>query len=176
MKRSWVHDQLRVWLLACCVSLVAALAGCESLERKFTRKPKHPLPPPNPIINFQDYNRTFTPLDRYRKHYLMFQYWNDALIDGLQSSPLNPKRFKRASTESLAELETLKGLVTEEVAARMAPVIEGRSTIDRQLQSGDIGEMQVHAVTRDLEAQTRTIHRNFFWRDIEDQLKPQMSP
>ena len=97
------HDQTLTLMVACCLSLVAAV-GCESLQRKFTRQPTHAAPPPNPIINFQDYSRAMTPLERYQKHYLIFGYWNDTLLAGLQERSLNPKRVLRASEESLHEL------------------------------------------------------------------------
>ena len=114
-----------------------------------------------------------TPLDRYRKHYLMFDYWNEELIEALQSNPINPKRFKRASSEALEELRTMSSLVVDDVAARFTPLIEERDQIDRDLQSGGFNTSQANIFGRTLEAQTRQIHREFFWRDVEDRLKPQ---
>ena len=157
------------WVVSCL--LLAALSGCESVQRKFTRRPKRPEPPPSPIINFQDYSRAMTPLDRYRKHYLMFDYWNDELIESLQSVPLNSKRFRRASTEALAELRTMQGLVSHEVAGRMTLLVDERSRIDRQLQTGMIAETQAGLISRTLEVQTRQVQREFSWRNVQDQLK-----
>ena len=158
--------------LAIGCGLVLGLTGCESLQRKFTRRSKKLQGLPTPIINFQDYSQAMTPLDRYRKHYLIFDYWNGELLAGLSAQPLNPKRYRRASSESLAELQTMQGLLSEEMAGRMSPVIEQRAKLDRQLQSPAFGEAQSSIVARDVEQQTRQIHRNFFWRDVEDQLKP----
>jgi len=152
---------------------LCVLTGCEALQRKLTRKPKHPRASPNPIISFQDYTRAMTPLDRYRKHHLMFDYWNSELIASLTAQPLNPKRTRRASTEALAELETLQGLMVDGVASRLRPFIEERARIHRQLQRGSVGETRATAVSRQLESQTRQIQRDFSWRDVEDQLKPQ---
>ena len=161
----------RPYLVACSLLLVAVLStGCESLQRKLTRKSNHPAPPPSPIIQFQDYTRTLTPLDRYRKHYLMFDYWNSELISALQGSSLNPKRVRRASMESLAELNTMKGLLADDVAARLAPVIEERAKIDHRLQSGSFGAAEASPVWRALEFQTRQVNREFFWRDVEEHL------
>jgi len=165
----------RRWVLLVLItlhsSLFTGLTGCEALQRKFTRKPKRPAPTPSPIISFQDYSRTMTPLDRYRKHYMMFDYWNAALIESLQSSPSNPKRFKRASAEALAELETMRDLLSQEPAARLLPLVEARAQLDRQLQQGTFNVAQALVTIRTLEAQTRQISRDFFWRDVEDHLK-----
>ena len=160
-------------LVACSLWLAAGLTGCESLQRKFTRKPKHATAAPSPIISFQDYSRAMTPLDRYRKHYMMFDYWNEGLIEALQSNPINPKRFKRSSSEALEELKTMSNLVVDDVAARLAPLIEERAKIDRDLQRAGFNTSQANVLGRTLEAQTRQIHREFFWRDVEDHLKPQ---
>jgi len=156
------------WLL-----MGPGLAGCEALQKKLTRKPKHPKAAPTPVIQFQDYSRAMTPLDRYRKHYLIFDYWNSKLLDALQSRPLNPKRYRRASSDALGELQTLHGLLTEELATRLAPLIEDRTELDARLQRGGVSDSQVPPLQRDLEAQTRRFQREFFWRKVQDQLKPQ---
>jgi len=148
-----------------------ALCGCEAFQRKLTRKPKRPRERARPIISFQDYSRTMTAVDRYRKHYLLFEYWNADLLTALASPPLNAKRYKRASAEALGELKTLRDIVTEEVGLRLALMIERRERLDRQLQSG-IHPSQVHAVARTLERQTREFNREFFWRQVDDHLKP----
>ena len=162
-----------VLLVACDLLLVAVLTGCESFQRKFVRKSRQPATRPSPIVNFQDYSRAMTPLERYQKHYMIFSYWNDQLIEALHDTSPNPKRFKQASKESLAELETLKGLVSDDVAARLATLIERRARIDRQLQSAAFTPSDVSLIWRTLEAQTRQIDREFFWRHVQDQLKPQ---
>jgi len=154
------------------VLLAAGLTGCEALQRKFTRKPKHPKPPPSPIIHFKDYTGAMTPLDRYRKHLLIFDYWNDELIEGFRARPVNAKRLKHASKEALEELTVLQELVAEDVAVRIAPLIEARAKIDRNLQRGAVTAFQANAAVRELESQTRQIRREFFWRDVEDHLKP----
>lgn len=170
------RDSSRLARVACCLLLVAALMGCESLQRKLTRKPKHPNPPPTPIISFEDYTRTMTPLDRYRKHYLMFDYWNSQLIEASRSDPINPKRLARASDESLAELETMRALVTDELAERFVPLIEARKKISQALQHPGFSAFRSTIIGRELEAQARQIHRELYWRDVEDRLKPQEAP
>ena len=161
------------WRFAAAAALAAlSLAGCESLQRKFTRTSKVPLAAPTPIVQFQDYTKAMTPLDRYRKHYLMFQYWNSELLDSLGRPPLHGKRSRHASKEALSELEELRGLLSEAAAARLEPVLAERRGIDQRLQGAAFQESQATAVWRQLDAQTRLIHREFFWRKMEDQLRP----
>ena len=152
-------------------SLATALGGCESLERKLTRKPKHPEPPPNPIINFQDYSQAMTPLERYRKHYLIFDYWNGELREALADHSPNSKRMTRACTESLAELEALKGLVPEDAAQQLTPLIVAREHWKSQLENGTLNSSEAMLIQREVESQARQIHREFFWRNMEEKLK-----
>lgn len=152
------------------LSLLTSLAGCESLQRKFTRRAKHPKPAPSPIIRFEDYTRSMTPLDRYRKHYMMFDYWSGDLLDAVDSPTPNSKRYRKASAEALAELETLQSLLADDLAAGLAPIIEERRRIDQEL-AHDSALSQTSGLVRRLEAQERQIHRQFFWRDVQDRLK-----
>ena len=160
-------------LLTAHCSLLTVLVGCESLARKITRKPKNPPPAPSPIIQFQDYTRSMTPLDRYRKHYMIFDYWNEEFIETLRSSSMNEKRLARASTEALGELRTLQGLLREDKGASLAPLLQEREAIDRQVQLGVVGTLQATTTLRVLESQSRQMHRDFFWRDVQDHLKEQ---
>ena len=157
--------------VACCLSLVAVF-GCESLQRKFTRKPSN-LKPVTPIIQFHDYAQAVTPLDRYRKHTLLFEYWNSTLLDALQSKAFNAKRAKKASSESLQELQTLKGLLQDDIAGKMAPLIAEREQIHQQIHTGRVTPSQASGVIRRLETQARALHRDFHWNDIQDHLVEQ---
>ena len=154
--------------------LLSGLTGCEGLQRKFTRKPRQAAAPPNPIISFQDYTRAMTPMERYRKHSIMFDYWNDELLDTLQDTHPSPKRLKRASSESLMELEALQGLLSEEKASRLSRFVEERVKINEQLQAGSLNWSQASILWQRLESQTRQIQRDFFWRDVEDDLESDM--
>ena len=156
--------------------LATALSGCESMQRKFTRKPKTPRETPTPIIRFQDYTQAMTPVERYQKHYMLFDYWNSELMGGLQSKPVNNKQLKAASKESLVELNTLKSLVADDLAPSLDPLLETRNRIDRQLRTGNLSDGAANNIWRELEKDTRAFQRDFFWRDVQDRLKPRPAP
>jgi hypothetical protein len=160
-----------VFLLTAHGSLLTAVGGCESLQRKFTRKPKHPPAAPTPIVTFLDYSRAVTPLDRYRKHTLMFQYWNEQLVESLKSPTPSPKRIRHASGEALGELRTLRTLLSDDVAARLEGLIEARSEMDRRLKTTPTHAAQAATVARELESQSRAFEHNFSWRDVQESLR-----
>ena len=160
-------------LVVACVCVTTGV-GCESLQKKLTRKSKTPAARPTPIVTFQDYSRAMTPLDRYRKHYAIFDYWNAELLDALNTpatSALNPKRAKRASAESLQELQTLYALLQDDVAAHSSRLLEERARMDRTIQQDGQLSSQLDTLRRTLEEQSRTIHRELFWRKVQDRLK-----
>jgi hypothetical protein len=157
----------------CLMAATLLLGGCESLQRKFVRKSKRPTERLSPVIAFQDYSRTMTPLDRYRKHFLMFDYWNGDLVAALQDTRPNPKRLRRSSSEALMELQTLQQLLNEEKGAALTSLIEARARIDRQLQHPSLNLGLASTLARQLEAQDRAIRREFFWREAQDHLRPE---
>ena len=158
------------WLIAGCWLLIAAM-GCESLQKKFIRKSKKPAVRPTPIVNFQDYTTAMTPLDRYRKHFALFDYWNAQLLDELQQRGLNPKRARQASRESLQELHALQELLEDDTASQMAPLLKERAQLDQQIQQEGYAPSQLEIMRRRLERQSRQINRELFWRKVEDRLK-----
>lgn len=157
-------------LLTSCGLLLTSLTGCESLQKKFHRKPKTPLGRPSPVVTFRDYTEGVTPLDRYRKHFILFEYWNDQLMTELQQRDRNPKRLQRGSHESLEELQTLQGLLQPDVAAGLQPLLEARVRIDQQLQHDTMIDSQRNTLLQTLETQTRQLNREFYWRKVQDRL------
>ncbi len=146
--------------------------GCESFQRKFVRKSATPKSAPSPIISFEDYSQSMTPVDRYRKHYIIFEYWNGELIGAINQSNPNPKRLKRASKDALDELRTMRRLVADEFGAGLDPLIDERASLDRQIQQDSAPASRASSMVRTLESQMSRIHHEFYWRNIEEHLKP----
>ena len=160
------------WFVACCVSLVTGLTGCESFQRKFTRKPTTPGVKPSPVLYFEDYSQSMTPVDRYRKHYIIFEYWNGELIGAFGENNLNPKRLKRSSKDALDELRTMRRLLADDFGTGLDLLIDERASVDRQIQQDGVPASRASAVVRVLESQISRIHHEFYWRGIEEHLKP----
>ncbi|MBI4354161.1 MAG: hypothetical protein HY595_02880 [Candidatus Omnitrophica bacterium] len=161
----------RVLLALCCGALVVG-TGCEAMQKKFVRKRKTPLARPAPIVTFQDYTRAMTPLDRYRKHYVMFDYWNTELLGVLEDRDFSIKRLRKYSSEALQELRLLHGMLQYDLAADVEPLIHEREKSDQHIQQRLVMPSDLGALRQRLEVQTRQIHRELSWRHVEDRLKP----
>lgn len=165
-----MRDRFGSVLLA---ALLVVGAGCESMQRKFTRRQKGGTEPEvAPIITFEDYARSITPLDLYRKHYLMFEYWNSELQSELEDSAMNPKRIRLASEESLTELQQLQRYLTNEAAVPLAPVLEERRRLDVRLQDRGLTRADAQVLKKTVDAHARLMNGQFFWRVVKDRLKP----
>ncbi len=141
------------------------------MQKKFVRKRKTPLARPAPIVTFQDYTRSMTPLDRYRKHYVMFDYWNAELLGVLEDRDFSVKRLRKCSSEALQELRVLQGILQDDLAAEADPLIHERARLDQQIQQRLLMPSDLGTLRQRLETQTRQIHRELSWRNVEDRLK-----
>lgn len=159
-------------LLSVSCLVLSGTTGCESLQRKLIRKRKTPEARPAPVVQFEDYSQTVTPLERYRKHALMLDYWNAQLLDELAGTTPNPKRFRQASAQSLEELHALQRLLQPDRAAVVEPILAERRRLDQQLQTGPYHPVNLTSIRSAVDAQTRQIHRQMSWRDVQDHLKP----
>ncbi len=165
----------KAYVLVLLLSLAAGLYGCESLQRKFSRKPKGPVDRPSPVTRFQDYRQALSPIERYRKHLLVFEYWNAELLDAFKQQPVNPKRVQSLSAESLRELQYLRGLLKEETGRRLDPLLAERAQLDAKLRQGLMLSGESHTIQRQLEVQTRTLSREFSWRQVEHEVQDDVS-
>ena len=89
---------------------------------------------------------------------------------------MNAKRLKLASSESLNELTALQGLVADDLVGTFTPLIEVRTKINKRVQAGSVSESSANDIWRELDAQSRTIRRELFWRNVQDRLKPAQTP
>ena len=69
------------------------------------------------------------------------------------------------------ELEALKGLVPEDAAQQLTPLIVAREHWKSQLENGTLNSSEAMLIHREVESQARQIHREFFWRNMEEKLK-----
>lgn len=162
------HRTQRLLLSAVCCLLSAGVLGCESVQRKFIRKRKE-APRPSPIVQFRDYREAMDALERYRKHFVLFQYWNGELLRSLGSG-MSLKAARHVSGEALQELRTLRGLLTEPAGASLDPMIAQRQQIHERLMNGTYMPSQPGPLRQTLDTQTRLIYRDFTWRDVQERL------
>ncbi|MBI4355273.1 MAG: hypothetical protein HY597_02315 [Candidatus Omnitrophica bacterium] len=146
------------------------LTGCESLRRKFVRKPKHPQRVVA-LSTTKTYEIHRTPLESYERHYLQWVFWNAEVLTGLETG--NQPKVIRGATESASELRKLQALLEASTAQRLNPVIaETEACAKRFHASMDLSLAETGTWRTRLERQQRLMHREFLAKRVADLLKP----
>lgn len=102
-----------VVLIAACV----ALTGCESLVRKFVRKPKE-RPRAEALLEPQEYGHDpAVNAEMYEQYFLYWKSWQDEFTGALSGT--NRKRQLETVGEALRNLTEMRGLLNDEAKARL---------------------------------------------------------
>jgi hypothetical protein len=108
--------------------IAAGLAGCDSLQRKFTRKKKYVKPIPR-LYQLKKYD-VKPSAALYSKHYAYWQSWMSELIQELGD---NHKKDIRCIDEALSQLSDMRNILVQEKAEELYKHIrrieEARDTI-----------------------------------------------
>ncbi len=158
-------------LLGCLLVFVFAAAGCESLARKFVRKPKLDDKKADEVIFApEEYkSESVANQDLYRQYFLYWQSWQDELIDSLEKSG-NRKKQVDSLNEAVKNLEDIKLLINPESAARLDFCINRlqllRAAIVKDIYANNVAENR-----RQAEWIKRDISRDFSYNKIKDSIR-----
>jgi len=154
----------------CALALVFQLAGCESLGRKFVRKPDpNSLKKEEVVFAPEEYKgEGVTNTDLYRQYFLYWRTWQDELIDSLEPNG-NHKRQVDSLNEGLKNLDNLKPLIKPDAAARLEAHIKDL----RELREAVIKDDYFNRVAdnrRRAERIKRSIFNDFSFNRIKDSI------
>ncbi len=158
-----------IWF-GCALALVFQLAGCESLGRKFVRKPDpQSLKKEEVVFAPQEYKgEGVTNEDLFRQYFLYWRTWQDELIDSLERNG-NRKRQIDSLNEGLKNLDNIKLLIKPEAAARLEAYIKSL----RELRDAVIKDDYANRVAdnrRQAERIRRDILKDFSFGKIKDSI------
>lgn len=112
------------------IIVVMGLAGCDAVQRKFTRKSKTVKAPRIYQIRKYDIKPS---ADLYSKHYAYWQSWQSELIQDLGQ---NHKKDKRCIEEILMQLGAMQNILVrekaDELGKHIARLEDVRDTITKQ--------------------------------------------
>ena len=157
-------------LSVCALVLVFELAGCESLGRKFARKPKAEDKKTEEVVFApQEYKgEGVTNADLYKQYFLFWRTWQEELIDSLEPNG-NRKRQIDSINEGLKNLESIKLLIKPEAAARLEEHIKTLQVL-RQAVGKDSYFSNVANNRRRAEILRRDIIKDFSFVKIKDSI------
>jgi hypothetical protein len=146
--------------------LLANLAGCEPLRKKFIRKKKEPVKMPR-IYQLKKYEKKPTP-ELYQKHYAFWMTWQSELIKVLGE---NHKKDMRCIEEIISNLKDMQNILIQEKADKLQPHIDKLAKVKDVIFNEELTQANKDYVKRTLERIERAIKREFTYKKVKDFLK-----
>lgn len=169
MKYRLRRFQNQITQIFICLILVISLTGCESLVKKFTRKPKGPPKKEEPVIVPQAY--VLMPTEQaYRQYFLFWKSWQDETISALTDSG-NQKKRAASMSRVLEHLENMKNYLNAQTQEKLDKHIQILQNINDQISSGNLNPIIISRFKTKLEKEKLLIEREFNYSKIKDKLK-----
>ncbi|MCX7927993.1 MAG: hypothetical protein N2606_07710 [Candidatus Omnitrophica bacterium] len=105
---------LRYFFIFTLISYLWTFCGCQSVAKKFVRKPKVEKKPETIIIAPEEY--PLPQLDNhtlYQQYFVLWRSWHDELIDSLEKNG-NRKRQQEAAKQAILNLENMLSLLKDD--------------------------------------------------------------
>ena len=115
------------WILA--FFMLANLTGCETLAKKFRRKPKKTVKMPR-MYQIKKYEKKPTP-ELYKKHYAYWESWQSELIQVLGQ---NRKKDLLCIDQIISNLQDMQNILVPEKGKEMETHIERLITVKETIQ------------------------------------------
>lgn len=152
------------WILV--FFMLVNLTGCETLAKKFRRKPKKTVKMPR-MYQIKKYEKKPTP-ELYKKHYVYWESWQSELIQVLGQ---NRKKDILCIDQIISNLQDMQNILVPEKGKEMEPHIERLIKVKEMIANTDLTKSNSGYVLRILEREDRLITKNFAYRKVKDSLK-----
>jgi len=170
MKSIIQRSRTKILLLVTGCCLLVTLTGCETLARKFVRKPKPEDKKIEEVVfSPEEYKgEGVSNQDLYNQYFLYWRTWQDELIDSLEKTG-NRKRQIDSLNEAIKNLENIKPLIKPESASKLESCIS-RLQLLRAAVTRDIYSNNVTDNRREADRIKRDILKDFSFSKIKDSI------
>lgn len=150
---------------------VLAGAGCESLPRKFIRKPKAPKHVPAVIYTEEgEYQKKFSNEYYYKTHYTMWKTWHSEIGKQLGG---NSKRLERSAQEALSHLEQMAVYLDEPTRAELDEHVQALGRIVKRIEASGYSKSADASVRTELDKIERIVGQRFQFSEVKDHILQQ---
>jgi len=149
--------------------LLLQLTGCETVQRKFTRKKEKPKHVASAIFFEEgDYQKKFSNDYYYKTHYTLWRTWHDDLLDNLTG---NEKKMNRAAEESIGNLQQMQQYLNPEKSAELGVILNDLKDVIGRIRAGSGSRSsQTGPFRTELERIRRAVGNDFYYDKIKDSL------
>ena len=152
------------------VTLIADLAGCATVQRKFTRKKKEPKHVAQAIaFDKGEFEKKYSNEYYYKTHYTYWKAWQGEWIDGLAG---NRKRTARNGQEALSHLEGMTHYLKPEKTRALQNALKELGGIQKTIEAGQLTGSGVGPIRTELEKWRRLITNDYSYEEVRDSLLP----
>ena len=146
--------------------LVINIAGCASVQKKFTRKKKETIKMPR-IYQIKKYESKPTP-ELYKKHYV---YWESFQSEMIMTLGQNNKKNKIYIEHILSNLRDMQNMLLPEKAAELETHIVRLVKIRDILAKEDLTTFNRNYIMMTLERESRYIKRGFVYSKVKNNMR-----
>ncbi|GEM_PF-903543 len=152
------------------VVLSVNLAGCASVQKKFTRKKKIPSHIPATVY-FEEgpYQKKYSNAYYYKTRYTMWKSWQDDLINGIGG---NRKKTQRNAEEALNHLTEMSHYLVPEKEKQLEPLLEDLTQLAKKFETGAYSSSQTPGMRVELQKIKRLVANDFYYDKVANQILP----
>lgn len=145
--------------------IVLNLSGCETLKKKFIRKPKAGKKV-SPVLVPQDYKGIYPNSALYDNHFIYWRTWTDDLMDCLSNESSN-KRQVLAANRAVEDLERMQDLLKSPKKEALAAHIKVYERVLDKVRLVRPNKVLADSLWHDLETQRRLIIMEFEPKEVK---------
>jgi polyhydroxyalkanoate synthesis regulator phasin len=157
----------RAAVLALVMLISAQITGCDSIQRKFTRKTKRKTI--SPKFYHEAGGETRPNLELYMTHYTYWKTWHEDLV---KDGGRNAKRDKMAISEVLGNLHDMKKSLTDEKARELQVHIDETKALTDRVAAGAVTTASLENLKRKLDNVRARIVRKFYYKKVAEYILP----
>ncbi len=151
--------------------LAAELAGCATVQRKFTRKKKEPKHVAAAVyLEEAPVQKKYSNEYYYKTHFTLWKSWHGELLDQLGG---NSKKVARCAQETYGHLTELYRYLMPEKQAELKPTLDSLTKLCRRLEGGTLSQSEEGGARVELEKLKRIVSNNFYYDKVKDELLPE---
>ena len=152
------------------IALVINLAGCASVQKKFTRKKKEPTHVAAAVY-FEEgaYQKKYSNAYYYKMHYTLWKTWQTDLISNIGG---NRKKTQRNAEEALNHLTEMSHYLVPEKEKALEPLLQDMTRLAKKIDSGTYTNSENAGLRVELQKIKRLVDNDFYYDKVAGQILP----